>query len=235
MKPSENDRLVSLDPLGTIWNRFFTVSPLVVIGTREAEQGGGYNLAPKHLAMPMGWQNYFGFVCTPRHRTYRNIKKHGAFTVSYPRPEQVEAVGRLAAPRDAEGAKPALDGIATFPAEVVDGVCMDGAYLYVECRLERFVERLGKNGLVIGSVAAVHVDQGALRQAEGDGASEQDQGSSTSSEEDGAGHPGQIPLLAYLDPGRYATVQQSHPFPFPKNFDRREAYPTEAGFADYVK
>ncbi|MCL7971066.1 MAG: flavin reductase, partial [marine benthic group bacterium] len=67
--------LVKLDLDKPIWDRFFWVSPLSVVGTLEED--GTPNLAPKHMATPMGWQNYFGFVCTPRHSTYRNIERDG--------------------------------------------------------------------------------------------------------------------------------------------------------------
>jgi hypothetical protein len=52
-----------------IWERTFTVNPLLLVGTRE--KGGDYDLAPKHMAAPMGWRDYFGFVCTPRHLPQR--------------------------------------------------------------------------------------------------------------------------------------------------------------------
>ena len=73
--------LVSLSLDEPIWERFFSVFPLVLVGTLE--EGGGHDLAPKHLAMPLSWGRWFGFVCTPRHRTYQNAVRTGAFTVSY--------------------------------------------------------------------------------------------------------------------------------------------------------
>lgn len=36
------------------------VAPLVIIGSREPD--GGFDLAPKHMAMPVGWQNYYCFA-----------------------------------------------------------------------------------------------------------------------------------------------------------------------------
>ena len=74
----EHVRSLPLDE--PVWERFFTVFPLVLVGTREED--GGHDLAPKHLAMPLSWGNWFGFVCTPRHRTYQNAVRTGAFTVS---------------------------------------------------------------------------------------------------------------------------------------------------------
>ena len=50
---------------------------------------GGYDLAPKHMATPLGWGGWFGFVCTPSHATYANALREGFFTVSFPRPSQV--------------------------------------------------------------------------------------------------------------------------------------------------
>jgi flavin reductase (DIM6/NTAB) family NADH-FMN oxidoreductase RutF len=92
--------LVSLGLEQPIWERFFTVAPLVV-GTYEPD--GSYDLAPMHLAMPMGWDYCFGFICTPRHRTYHNAKHKGAFTVSYPRPSQVTDVADVPRVRATRG------------------------------------------------------------------------------------------------------------------------------------
>jgi hypothetical protein len=124
-----------------VWERVFTVNPLVVVGTRE--ESGAYDLAPKHLAMPMGWENYFGFVCTPRHNTYHNARREGVFTVSYPRPTQVLLASLAAAPRDTDGSKLAADALPTFPASEVDGVFVEDAYLFLECALDRIADDFG--------------------------------------------------------------------------------------------
>lgn len=79
--------IVDIDTSQPVWDRCFTVAPLVLVGTRE--EGGELDLAPKHMVAPMGWQNYFGFVCSPTHGTYVNIARTGVFTFSYPRPSQV--------------------------------------------------------------------------------------------------------------------------------------------------
>ena len=78
-----------------IWERVFTAAPLVLVGTKQA---AGYDFVPKHMGMPLGWQNYFVFVCTPRHRTQQNIEQEKAFTVSYPRPTQLVLTSLAAAP-----------------------------------------------------------------------------------------------------------------------------------------
>jgi hypothetical protein len=65
------DGVVTLETELPIWERFFTVAPLVLIGTREA--GESYDLAPKHMAFPISWITIS--ICTPRHRTYQNIRR----------------------------------------------------------------------------------------------------------------------------------------------------------------
>jgi flavin reductase (DIM6/NTAB) family NADH-FMN oxidoreductase RutF len=68
-------------PPGGLWNRIHTVAPLVLVGSKEPN--GRYDIAPKHMAMPLGWGDWYCFVCTPRHATYANIEREGAFTVSF--------------------------------------------------------------------------------------------------------------------------------------------------------
>jgi flavin reductase (DIM6/NTAB) family NADH-FMN oxidoreductase RutF len=156
------------------------------------------------MAMPMGWENYFGFVCTPRHRTYHNARREGVFTVSYPRPTQIVFASLAAAPRESDGSKLAVDALPTFPATEVDGLFIEDAYLFLECALDRIADDFGENSLVVGRILAAHVREDYLRSSERD---EQDliHGS---------------PLLAYLSPGRYASVGESYSFPFPAGFMR---------------
>ncbi len=200
--PSNVPGLVDLPTDQPIWDRFFTVAPLVLVGSKE--QAGVYNLAPKHLAMPLGWENYFGFVCSPRHSTYHNVAAHRAFTVSYPRPSQVLLTSLAAAPRCEDRSKPTLLALPTFPARQVDGVLVRDCYLYLECTVERILDGFGPNSLIIGKVVAAAADENALRRHE------QDEGEQLL----------HAPLLAYLSPGRFAEVRQTVAFPFPKDFTR---------------
>ena len=110
--PTETQRLIELDVSQPVWEQFFWVAPLVLIGTRETD--GSHDLAPKHMALPMGWENYYGFVCTPRHHTYSNIKRDGVFTVSYPRPSQLVLTSLAASPRFSDCEKPALMVLPVF-------------------------------------------------------------------------------------------------------------------------
>ena len=178
------------------------MNPLVLVGTKE--RGGRYDLAPKNLAIPMGWKNYFGFVCTPRHATYHNARREEVFTVSYPRPTQVVLASLAAAPREAGSLKSTLEALQTFPASIVDGIFIEDAYLYLECMLDRIVDDFGDSSLIVGRILAAHVREDYLRVS---GRDDQDK-------------LHESPLLAYLNPGRYAAVAESYSFPFPADFMR---------------
>lgn len=196
------ERLIPLSTDRPLWDRFFTVAPLVLVGSKEED--GKYNLAPKHLAMPVGWENYWCFVCSPRHTTYHNIRRHGAFTVSYPRPSAVLLASLAAAPRCEDRSKPSLLALPTFPARAVDGVLVADCYLFLECTLHSILDGFGPNSLIVGNVVAAAAHEDALRRDERD---ESDQ-------------IFQAPLLAYLNPGRLAEIRQSTAFPFHEGFTR---------------
>lgn len=140
MEPRPLQKLEDLDLRQPIWHRFFWVSPLAVIGTLEPD--GRIDFAPKHMVTPMGWDNYFGFVCTPRHSTYVNIERDGVFTVSMPRPDQVLLASLCAAPRcgGEDGDKPVLDTLQTRPATVVKGSFLAQSYLFLECESYKIVD-----------------------------------------------------------------------------------------------
>ncbi|KOR35609.1 MULTISPECIES: flavin reductase [Planktothricoides] len=196
------NKLVSLDVNKALWERFFYVSPLVIVGSREED--GSYDLAPKSMTMPLGWDNYFGFICTPKHRTYANIKQSQSFTVTFPRPEQVVLTSLSAAPRCEDDSKPTLATLPTFPASKVDGIFLKDGYLFIECELDRIVDGFGENSLIAGKIVAVQVQEAALRMSDRD-----DQDLLLNS-----------PLLAYLSPGRYATINHSCSFPFYNGYKR---------------
>jgi flavin reductase (DIM6/NTAB) family NADH-FMN oxidoreductase RutF len=199
-KGSEN--LIELDTGESIWESFFTVFPLVVIGTREAD--GSDDLAPKHLAMPMSWKNHFGFVCTPRHNTYQNIQRDGEFSVTYMRPSQTVLASLAATPRCDDGSKPITQALPTFEAEKVNASLVQDGYLFLECELQQIVDDLGDNSLILGRIIAARVAEDALR----------------SSELDDEDLVYASPLLAYLYPGRFTEIANTNKLPFPAGFKR---------------
>ena len=189
---------VPLDVTRPLWDQVFTIAPIVIIGSREPD--GRYNLAVKHMVTPASWENYFAFVCTVQHATYHNIVREKAFTVSYPLPSQIVTTSMTASPRCDDHSKPLIDLLPTFPAEKVDGRLLEDAYLHFECELDRMVDDLGPNSMIIGRIVAALALAGAQR----------------SFEVDDHELIGQMPLLAYLAPGRYAKIAQSYAFPFPQ-------------------
>ena len=198
MTSTENGReLVDLDVAGPFWDRLFMVFPLVLVGTRDED--GSSDVAPKHMAMPMGWDNYFGFVCAPSHSTCGNIGRTGEFTVSFPKPSQVLFTSLAASPRDAGGEKPSVGALARFAADDVDAELVEEGYLYLECRHHKTIDGFGRNCLITGEIIAARADAGYLRNADID-----DQDLLLKS-----------PLLAYVPPGRFASIDSTDAFPFP--------------------
>jgi flavin reductase (DIM6/NTAB) family NADH-FMN oxidoreductase RutF len=109
-----------------------------------------------------------------------------------------------ASPRCEDGEKKTMRALPTLAATSVDGVLVDGCRFHVECRLDRVVDDLGADGLLVGRVVAAHADPKALRsKLIPDGSLVHEQ-----------------PLLAYLHPSQFARIDHSTGFPFPKNFTR---------------
>ena len=200
MASQDSNKLARLPVDRPIWDRVFCVAPLVIVGSKEAH--GGYDLAPKHMAMPLGLGNCFCFVCSPRHRTYHNIRRHGVFTVSYPRVGEVIYTSLAAAPRAEDQSKPSLLALPTFAASKIDGVLVKDCYLFLECSLHNVLDDFDGFSLIVGTIVAAAANDDALRKQEID---ESDQ-------------IFQFPLLAYLHPGRIAEIRQSTAFPLPEGF-----------------
>ncbi len=198
---AEREELIELSVEAPIWERFFTVAPLVLVATKEGDR---YNVAPKHLAMPIGWGNLFGFVCSPSHTTYRNLQAHPEFTVSFPGIDRLLHASMAAGARLDDCSKPTLAAVPLSSARRVDGVLVQGCPLYLECELDRFVDGFGENSLVVGRVVAAAASRAALR----------------GRDVDDADLLHALRPLVYLAPGRIAEVGETHAFPFPVDFRR---------------
>lgn len=192
---------IELDVLHPIWSHFFTIAPLIIIGTKEE---GGYDMAPKHMAMPIGFDNYFGFVCTPKHGTYQNVLQYKEFSVSFPLPDQVLLASISASPR-IKGISKSDQIVAALPsikANTIDALLVVDSYLHMECELFKIIDGFNKNSIITGKISAASVHPDYLK------VSEKDEG------EQLVKHP----LLAYLAEGRFASVSNTFNFPFPKDF-----------------
>jgi flavin reductase (DIM6/NTAB) family NADH-FMN oxidoreductase RutF len=201
MPDARPNSLITLDLDTPVWEQVFTVAPLVLIGTLDPD--GVIDIAPKHMVMPLGWGRLFGFMCTRRHRTLRNIEREGEFTVTYARPSQVVLASLSAVSPRADDPQP-VDPLPMFDAPTVHGSFVTGGYLFLECRLTRVVDGFEDASLIAGEIVAAHVDEAALRSAD----------------HDDADLLYQDPLLVYLSPHRYAEVQETRSFPLPTEFKR---------------
>jgi flavin reductase (DIM6/NTAB) family NADH-FMN oxidoreductase RutF len=121
------------------------------------------------------------------------------FTVSYPKPSQVLFTSLAASPRVSGGDKPVLQSFDPIPATRVDGAFFEDSYLFLECRHLRTIDGFGENCLITGEIVAARADREFVRVSELD-------------DQDLILHS---PLFAYLAPGRFASIERSHAFPFP--------------------
>lgn len=201
METEENEGYVSLDTSSPIWKHVFMAAPLVVIGTRE---GDGYDLAPKHMAFPAGFDNFFGFVCTPKHATYQNILEHGEFTVSFPVPDELLVTSLTASSRETIASKQdnVLHSLPAEKAVSMDLPVLKDAYLRLECARYKVIDGFGSNSIITGTIKAASVKKAYLRVSDMD---EQVQLMEHN-------------LLTYIAPGRFARIRETYNFPFPKSF-----------------
>lgn len=203
METLQKKDFTSFDLDNPIWERIFTVAPLVAIGTKEED---GYDMAPKHMATPLGWNRYFGFVCTPAHGTYQNIKKNKVFTVSFPKPDQIVFTSLSASPRVDAISKPevTINALPLVRASTMDAPLLKDAYLYLECELYKIIDGFKDNILIVGIIKVAHVHNDYLRISDKD------------EREQLHNHP----LLAYIAPNRFAKIDETYAFPFPKDFKK---------------
>jgi flavin reductase (DIM6/NTAB) family NADH-FMN oxidoreductase RutF len=176
---------------------------LVVIGSKENE---GYDLSPKHMVTPIGFSNYIGFVCTPRHRTYHNIKKEKMFTISFVKPSQVLLTSLAAIPRCEENnyTKEIVKEIPTITTTKKDCIFISDSYLLLECTLYKIIDGFDDYSIITGQIDAafVHKDHKIF------------------SEVDQQKRIYDNPLLAYIAQGRFASIKETFSFPYPKDFQR---------------
>ncbi len=202
MEKNSNEHITSLNLDYPVWEQAMTVHPLIIVGT--VDQNGEIDFAPKHMAFPLGWNNHYGFVCTPNHKTYQNIKETGEFTVTFPSPEQVVLTSMTASPRCEDNTKPLLSNLSKIEARKVNGFFIEDGYLFLECKLLKIIDGFGDNSLILGEIVAADAKRGIMKLP--------------SVDENESIY--QNPQLVYISPGRYAVIKESHAFPFPENFKK---------------
>lgn len=194
---------ISLDVKESIWDHFYTVAPLVVIGSKE---GKGFDLAPKHMATPLGFSDYFGFVCTPRHKTYHNIKEHLRFSVSFVTPDQILLSSLAAMPRGSvkDFNHEITEQLPTLSSEDGKSIFLLDSYVMLDCSLYKVIDGFDDYSIITGRIenAKVHKDYKIV------------------SDEGNQKQLYDHPLVAYIAQGRFATVKETLRYPFPKDFLR---------------
>ena len=197
------EEFVSLNVEECIWDHFYTAAPLAIIGSRE---NNSFDLAPKHMLTPLGFSNYFGFVCTPRHLTYHNIKKEKKFTVSFVKPDQILLSSFAAFPRSKENnySKEVIDELPTISTSNNDNLFIADSYVLFDCSLFKIIDGFDDYSIITGKIeqAFVHKDYKIL------------------SDIDPQKHIYDNPLLVYIAQGRFAKIKETISYPYPKDFRR---------------
>lgn len=201
METRDQNNYTSLDLSAAVWDRVFIVAPLVVVGTREGNQ---YDMAPKHMAFPVGFKNYFGFVCTPEHATYQNIRRTSEFTVSFPLPDDIILVSLSATSREELISKynNVIRNLPHVRAETMDLPVLRDAYLTFECSVYKIIDGFGENSIITGEITAASVKNDYMKLSDTDAQKQLNEHN----------------LLAFIAPDRFARISETQNFPFPKDF-----------------
>ena len=104
---------------------------------------------------------------------------------------------------DNNNEKTVISSLPTFKSEHLDALFIEDAYLYLECRLHQIIDGFDDFSLISGEVQHAFAHEDSFR------ASEKDEQQMVFN----------APLLAYLAPGRFAKIQDSYAFPFPKDYE----------------
>ena len=158
-----------------------------------------------HMVTPIGFSNYLGFVCTPRHRTYHNIKKEKKFTVSFVKPSQILLTSLAAIPRCEENQyskEKIVRDIPTIPTPKNDNIFIADSYVLLACTLYKIMDGFDDYSIITGQIdtAFVHKDFKIF------------------DEESQQKNIYENPLLAYIAQGRFASIKETFSFPYPKGF-----------------
>jgi len=204
MKNQRANNLIKLNTKESIWDHVFMIAPLIVVGTKEGEN---YDLAPKHMATPIGFSDFFAFICTPNHSTYHNLNKTGEFSISFPFPDQVVLTSLCASPRcnNQSFNKPIINVLSTIKCQTIDSVFFKESYLFLECELHKVIDGFDDYSIIVGKIKEAFVDEEYLNV----------------SDIDEYKHIADNPLLAYVAQGRYAKITETFNFPFPKGFQKK--------------
>jgi len=181
--------------------RYFTVKPTILVTTLGP--GNIPNVAPKTQCMDVGRrEEYFAFVCTPKHHTYQNAKANKEFVANYPSPELIQKVS--ATSQSAENVDEiALVGLTGIPSLVVKPPRIKECRVHLECKVVE-IKDLDVASIILGKVVA----RSASKEASFERGKAKERINLLSNH----------PLLAYVYPDHYTTIGSATEFIFPKNY-----------------
>jgi len=179
----------------------FSIKPIILVTTLGSN--GLPNVAPKTQCTSIGrHEEYFAFVCTPRHHTYQNAKADGEFVVNYPGPELIERVS--AASQFAENVdEVVLSGLTSIPSLVVKPPRIKECRVHLECEVAD-VKDLDDGSIILGKVVSRSGDR-EISFKKG-------------TAEENINLLSTHPLLTYVYPNHYASINTAEKFIFPKNY-----------------
>jgi len=156
------------------------------------------NVAPKTQVMPIGRKNYWAFACCGSHHTYQNVVQQGEFVINIPGPELIDHISRSSAdfPLGTDEIKAA--GLTALSSKIVVPPSIAECRVHIECRRYQVLDGFGNDSLIIGQVIACFGDSGFV-----------------------STDPAilrEYPLLAYIHPNHYATIDRVERFSFPRNY-----------------
>lgn len=180
---------------------YFTVKPIILVTTLGSNELP--NVAPQTQCMSVGrHEEYFAFVCTPEHHTYQNTKANKEFVVNYPGPELIEKVS--AASQSAENVdEVALSGLTSIPSLIVKPPRIKECMVHLECKVMD-IKDLDNGSIILGKVVA----RSANREVS----------FKKGMAEESINLLSMHPLLAYIYPDHYASINTAEKFIFPKNY-----------------
>jgi len=194
---------VAFDPSRSVSSQYAHVSPVILVTTVNAD--GSLNVAPKTQNMLVGKEGrIFMFVCTPNHHTYQNIERTGEFVVNYPTPELVENVAASASVFEDGADEVADSGLTATPSLKVKPPRIKECPVHLECELAE-IREYGPYGFVVGKVVAASGNEEIVLAANMDTA-------------EFSKRLAQNPLLAYVYPNHFTSVNECRKFVYPKNY-----------------
>lgn len=181
--------------------RYFTIKPIILVTTLGGN--GLPNVAPKTQCMSVGrHEEYFAFVCTPKHHTYQNAKANKEFVVNYPGPELIGKVS--AASQFAENVdEVASSELTSIPSLVVKPPRIKECMVHLECKVVD-IKDLDGDSIILGKVVARSSNREISFKRE--------------MAEESINLLSKHPLLAYVYPNHYTRIDTAEKFIFPKNY-----------------